>query len=113
MSICIQYIVFADDAAKGGLVEDGKLMGSTYEDVVKAVTDGVGNYRPNQRLMYYIYEIHSSGVCLFGSRFDVYKLKKMIAGSEFKGNLKQGLGWAFTNCQGQAPDWCFTDVMWR
>ena len=105
------YIVFCDGLK--GMVEDPKLGGLTFEEAVQSITEGVGSYIPNQNWMYYIYEAHSSRVPLYGSRFDVYKLKKMIAGSKFAGNLKQGLGWAFTNCQGQPPDWCFTDVMWR
>lgn len=99
------YIVFEDTL--NGLTERPQLRGSTLEDTIQLITES-----RSQCWMYFIYRLHEEKVPLFGTRFDVYRYVKAVAGKKVEPPLtpnKQGLQYAFTHQTSMA--WLFADSL--
>jgi len=95
------YIVFQDSFA--GFKHLPQLDGDVLEEVIESITEG---YRISQHFMYYIYKKHESNVPIVGTRFDVYKYVKAIAGSRVEKPCTDSHEYAMTHKSSTA--WFFT-----
>ena len=103
-----EYIVFCDGPT--GMEHIPQLGGTTLAETVQNITEGCADYRyPSKLWMYYIYKADEKQIPLFGTKFDVYRYSKAVAGSGVSDCFKKhdNLKYALTH-QSQMT-WLFTD----
>jgi hypothetical protein len=102
----MQYIVFQDNL--GGFRQMTAMTTSTLEEAIDSIHNGcTGCNMPSQNFMYYIYKRHEQNVPIIGTRFDVYKRVKAVAGSRVEKPSNAGHEYALTHNSSMA--WFFTD----
>lgn len=104
-----KYQVFVDNFS--GFTWVPALGADTLAETVEAIQNRPGH---SQHWMYYIYALHESRVPLWGTKPDVYRHVKAVAGSLVEPALLQrcrgGMEYALTTWSGP-PDWLFCDII--
>ena len=104
-----KYQVFVDNLS--GFTWVPALGADTLAETVEAIQNRPGH---SQHWMYYIYALHESRVPLWGTKPDVYRFVKAVAGSLVEPALLQrcrgGMEYALTTWSGP-PDWLFCDII--
>jgi hypothetical protein len=98
------YIVFQDSFQ--GFKHIRELDSNGLEEIIKGIT-----MRPSQHFMYYIYKKYESNVPIVGTRFDVYKFVKAVAGSRVEQPRTDAHEYAITHNSSMA--WFFSDNLFE
>jgi hypothetical protein len=102
----MRYIVFQDNFK--GFQQMYAMTTTTLEEAVDSIHNGcTGCNMPSQNFMYYIYALHEKNVPVVGTRFNVYKRVKAVAGSHVEKPSNAGHEYALEHNTSMA--WFFTD----
>ena len=104
------YIVFQD--ALSGFKHIPQMDAESLEEIIQNSKEGcVGCRNPSQHWMYFIYKKHQENVPIVGTRFDVYKRVKAIAGALVDKPNTNSHEYAMTHNSSTA--WFFTDNLFE
>lgn len=106
----MSYIVFQDSFA--GFKHIPQMDCDDLREAIQNITEGSACARtPSQNFMYFIYKRHQDNVPVVGTRFNIYKRVKAVAGSFVSNPQTNSHEYAMIHNSFTATAWFFTDNM--
>jgi hypothetical protein len=106
----MSYIVFQNSFS--GFKHIRAMDSCSLEEAIQNIQEGCAGCRiPSQLFMYYIYKQHQDNVPLFGTKFNVYKRVKAVAGSKVLNPQTDSHEYAITHNTNMV--WLFTDNLFE